>query len=170
MGETGGIRSTQLYTVRTFTRQPRFITNLRESGEIDPYDAIAYDIVWAYAHAADAHLADGNTLDASRLDGKLFGYLKSVNFSGITGQFFFSDKGDRGPRFEVVNFARGSKDESNERLEQKGIGTWTINSTGSSSLVIEEPIYWPSGSDKVPNFTPERKYWSCRQQRSGKTR
>ena len=138
-----------------------------DSDAIDRYDAIAYDIVWAYAFATDALLAAGKPLNGDNM----LEYLRLVNFTGITGQFSFNQLGERAPRYEILNYA---KNESVEGVQQTVIGSWSLDSTRNVNLTIDSsafvPIYWPSGTDRVPNFNPQRKFWSCHEQRSGRTK
>ena len=121
--------------------------------EIDNYDAVTFDIVYAYAYAAEMLLASGESLTGENMAK----YLRLVNFTGITGPFLFDQQGNRVPvAYNVVNFRKG-------RTSPQIVGSWT-----SGNLQVDDSILeWPSGSNVKPdlNETTPRKYWSCHQRR-----
>lgn len=50
-----------------------------------PFAAVSYDVVWAYARAADALINSGQEINGVTM----LESLKQVNFTGVTGEFNF---------------------------------------------------------------------------------
>jgi hypothetical protein len=130
--------------------------------DLECFDAIAYDTVWAYAHASKALLDSGDTLDGVNL----FKHLEEVNFEGVTGNFSFNDQGDRRAVYDIVNFS-GDQDGSGE---PQIVGNWTFKADGipGELFVDKSRIYWPTRNKSIPILyvPPPVKYWSCHGHRS----
>ena len=52
-----------------------------------PFAAVAYDVTYAYAFAADALVSAGSEVNGVTM----LESLKQVNFTGVTGQFNFNE-------------------------------------------------------------------------------
>jgi ABC-type branched-subunit amino acid transport system substrate-binding protein len=95
---------------------------------IEPYEAYAYDAVYAVAHALHTMIeTEGKTtIVGSELLDTL---LNKVDFAGATGTVKFSGSGDRtlGVTFEVLNYQTGASP------GLVSLGSWKSCSTGTIS-------------------------------------
>ena len=119
-----------------------------------PFAATSYDVVYAYAHAADALIRDAKSVTGENLLEYLY---TQVNFTGVTGSFAFDSFGDRIPEYDVVNL----QDDGSSQFER--VGFWNEQQLS----VIDSTIYWPGGTNVKPDLDvrPPLDYWSCHDRR-----
>ncbi|KAF7851061.1 hypothetical protein BT93_L4683 [Corymbia citriodora subsp. variegata] len=150
---------------------------LTKSG-LNTYGLFAYDTVWVVARAIDRYLNENgnvtftfsNTLYDEKAEGMRLGQLKvfeggslllkkllQLNFTGLTGQIYFSpDRNVPSGGYDVINI---------DQREIRSVGFWS-NKTGLSvvppeniegdhrSYTLEDQklrnVTWPSGKTEIP--------------------
>lgn len=112
---------------------------LQEFGDNNNDNFVPYvvDAVYTIGYAIERILDDGNDLD----DGNAVKEALSLtSFSGVTGDVVFID-GERSGIYDILNFR-----DDNKPLVK--VASWK-NST--ITLVENEPIIWPDGTNNVPS-------------------
>jgi len=130
------------FTADWLTRDPQNFTGAG-SPITDGYAPYVIDAIYTMAHAADSLISQG----LEPRGNALFNALKSVNFTGVTGQVYFDGNQDRPTSFEILNAVpRDAAPASN--FFWRGIGSWTPRpgqSEGDIQFTNEETIVWPNG-------------------------
>merc|ERR1712137_15360 len=82
--------------------------------------------------------------------------LKQVNFTGVTGDFFFDENGNRSPEYDILNVGR-------DPVRFATVGRWNP----MELVIFDDDITWPGGTNEKPDLDVRDPidYWSCHDKR-----
>eukprot|EP01095_Lingulamoeba_sp_RSL-Kostka_P010073 TRINITY_DN354_c0_g3_i5.p1 TRINITY_DN354_c0_g3~~TRINITY_DN354_c0_g3_i5.p1 ORF type:complete len:633 (+),score=213.93 TRINITY_DN354_c0_g3_i5:751-2649(+) len=147
--------------------------------DINIFASHAYDCVYTLAHALhNLLLTNPNNITAFTLTEE----IKTLNFTGLTGNIQFDVNGDRLPIYDIVNFVPGDDDDDDETNDiglfpiGEFIGTLSkpyndtyIEDGGDDDdnfidfgviRIDKDPVFF-DGTTEIPSGKPAINYWSC---------